>query len=421
MANGRPVPVIMQGPRRTRQIGATVNLGDLAELTGQAERQRQAETEALLQQAILEGILPTEQQAVPVEGVTVPTQRLGDVPVTPSGRQAFTLEQLTGANIPGLTSATRQQVMTPESVERVEATRRAALTGGKTGVQALRKLLTPTPTAALKPDNEIFIKTNEEGGVVDSISVNVNDAAAKATARERGFRIQPRGATTEINNIMGAANIKEARLLEQEKALGRTAAAAENDINEGSKTARGMLLKLDQAENLLKQIETGAAAPLKKEVARVGRSLGIEIDPNLDAVEAFDSLASSMSLDEASKLKGAISDRDLELIKAASIQLGKSNAGNRLVIQLKRKIAQRSIREAGFVNEFKRKNNGLFDVSGFSEFLKEKGFDEKESFLGVPQGAENTGRLTAGLDGVPDGLPIFVLPDGRAWVPDLEE
>jgi hypothetical protein len=416
MANGRPVPVIMQGPRRSRQIGANINLGDLAELTGQAERQRQAETEALLQQAILEGILPTEEQAVPVEGVT-PTQRAGDVPLTPTGRQAFTLEQLTGANIPGLTSAAQQQVLTPESVERIEATRRAALTGGKAGVQALRKILTPTPTATLKPDNKVFIKRDEEGTISDSRNVNVNDPTQVAAAEDAGFRVQPRGAGVQVFTGDQAPDFDAIRRAKAAELEGKASEEQFAVITKSGRTAKGKIIALNRADKLLNNITTGKLTPITKVASQIGAALGVDIDPNLSDLEAFEALANEATLQlrntaEGAGLPGQMSDRDVRFLQAANFGVDKTPGANRKIIQARIKLLEREQQVARLAEKFKKQNNGFFDIGAFNDVLDANGLGSGgASVFDIPANATETGQFT------PDGFPIYQLPDGSTFSP----
>lgn len=123
----------------------------------------------------------------------------------------------------------------------------------------------------------------------------------------------------------------------------------ENQAYAANETLAG-LSKLKQISQLQ---NTGKVEEAK---ALVGQLFGTEAGANM---QAFGSVASSLVLQQAEKLKGAMSDGDIKLLEATMPQFGNDPRANQVVFDVLENAAQRSIKRFNDADAYFQENGKL--------------------------------------------------------------
>jgi hypothetical protein len=135
---------------------------------------------------------------------------------------------------------------------------------------------------------------------------------------------------------------------------------------------------LDNVDILLgaldKGLYTGTGGEFAQEARRFAASLGFgEFKDTASAGEVFDSIAKGMALEKrdpatGAGMPGALSDADREYLKSMVPNLGKTVEGNRLLLQMIGRMAQRKIEYYDLMNEYIAQNGQL--DAGFDKQMK---------------------------------------------------
>jgi len=245
------------------------------------------------------------------------------------------------------------------------------------------------------PDMEIFV--NEENG--QTMIVNTRDQNAVKLAESKGFK----------------APSPEARGYGM--AIGKASAEREAQINAESAKARIQVSNLTAMDQLLDRFTTSKLAPTLKTLQSWANAFGLPIDvSNLSAKEAFDALANQLALQsrnmgEGMVLAGQMSDRDVQFLKDMNPQLMISKGGNKLIIQVRKRIAERQNDVAALMRKYKSEHGGRFDATDFDGYLAEN--FGRESIFGIPQGSVYVS------DHAKTGLPAYRTPNGDLIIPEI--
>jgi hypothetical protein len=229
--------------------------------------------------------------------------------------------------------------------------------------------------------------------------VNIRDAAAVAKAEKQG----------EV--LVGP---EQRGYLEKS---GRTNAEREAEIVKGGSKARGQITTLKNIDSLLDRFESGRLAGAKLELQRFADAFGMPVDVSgMAAKEGFQSIANelalrSRNLGDGMMLAGQMSERDVTFLKEMNPQLISSKAGNRLLIKMRIKMAERQEEAAKLVSQFKKENGGIFRAAAFNEYVSEK--LGNQSVFGIPDGSTVVG------DDDKTGLPVYKTKDGKLIIPDF--
>lgn len=181
---------------------------------------------------------------------------------------------------------------------------------------------------------------------------------------------------------------------------------------------------IDTLLNLLADpdFETGPWEEFKVNLKAIGLSFGLfsnddkTID-NIASAEAFRAKAYSIVLDSVSKMKGALSDKELGFLSAQGPTLSKTTEGNKLLLYLNKHQLDKAAKFRSFVIEWSDKNNdGQFPQDGATynrmiddwknsdamklnpyEYIKgEAEKFEQELILGMGGEVDNNGELVPG-------------------------
>jgi hypothetical protein len=166
-------------------------------------------------------------------------------------------------------------------------------------------------------------------------------------------------------------NVNAKQETEEAKAIGKELGKQYVDIQKAGTAATGKVNKLDRLSSLLDGVRTGKLTPKMTEVAAFAESLGVTLDPKLDAKQGAQALIGELVLQARNPaggagMPGAMSDADREFLKSINPSLGQTTGGNKLIIETLRKIAKRDQDVARMAREYRTKNGTL---EGFSDEL----------------------------------------------------
>jgi hypothetical protein len=197
---------------------------------------------------------------------------------------------------------------------------------------------------------------------------------------------------------------------------GKYAADAYKTLTQDAKKARQSIATLRTMESLLDRFKSGKLANVAKNIQQWGDALGIPVDmANLNAKEAFLAFANQLALQsrnlgEGMVLAGQMSDQDVKFLKDMNPQLIISKGGNKLIIKIRERLAQRRAQIAKEAAAFKKQNKGYFDPTAFENYIASK--YTKENIFGIPTGAVKVGRNRK------TGLPVYEY-NGKYIEPDI--
>lgn len=183
----------------------------------------------------------------------------------------------------------------------------------------------------------------------------------------------------------------------ESKKVGEHFGTLYGSLQDNARTARTAIGKLDRIEQLSKGLGTGALTPSLATMASYAQSLGITLDPNLDAKQAIIALSNEMALAFRNPaggegMPGALSDKDREFLVSITPNLAQTAEGRKLIIETRRTIEQRKLVEAKLAREY-RKTHGRLD-EGFEDELQAYA-DANPMFKAVtPQGPSDDDLLS---------------------------
>ena len=343
---------LMQGAGRGKNVGADLGYGLQQGLLGyQAgmgakDKRAQEEQERQLRAMRMAQMQREERGQAAVEGVysrnTMPgnlTPNDDEGNVMPTAPQGFNLQGLQS----GLMSAG------PAGM-REYATIQAAM---------------PKPKMAFAPNGQAVDMNNLQPG---------NYAPPEKTpdwqnpAYQKFMMDKARAGSSQVN-----VNTKQET--EFGKALGKQQGEDYAGLMKSDMAASGTINKLSRLENLLASSgKTGKLTPPTMELKSVAESLGFKVDPSLPFQQAAQALSNEIALEMRNPsggagMPGALSDRDREFLQHMVPNLAKTAEGNKILIDTRKKIAQRDKEVAKLAREY-RKQTGRFD-EGFYQVLGE--------------------------------------------------
>jgi hypothetical protein len=200
----------------------------------------------------------------------------------------------------------------------------------------------------------------------------------KAIAVSKGVQVAVGAGEKKYEEEFGAASVKTL-----------------TDAIANGRKARETLNKFDVMANLLKKVETGKFAGVKKTVSQLASGFGLDIDPGLGDVEAFDSMANQLALSLKDQLPGPMSDADREFLQRSTVELTKTREGNKQLVEIGKRIASRNIEAARLAQNMAKdakKRGGRFDLVEYEAELdnRYRSVDAPSLFEGMgevaPQG-----------------------------------
>lgn len=140
-------------------------------------------------------------------------------------------------------------------------------------------------------------------------------------------------------------------------------------------------------------LETGTGADMMLAARKAGQFFGADVDEDkIAAAEALKAASNQMAMlkrnpESGMGLPGSVSDRDLQFLKDADFNLGTSRDGNKLIIKIAKRMAERQEQVAIRAAEYIEKHEVL--DSGWEKELK-KFAEENPLFEDLDMGAKKT-------------------------------
>jgi hypothetical protein len=178
-----------------------------------------------------------------------------------------------------------------------------------------------------------------------------------------------------------------------------------------AQTAREQSRDFEQMKGLLnKGVQTGFGEQTKMDLARVGKSLGFNIDPKLPDQEMFATLAGGMAVGAQPQGQGAVSNYERELFQKAVVNLGRTTEGNQKLIdwyaRIKKQDAEigrlyeRELEDNGRVTpQFLRKVREHYEKPLFSK----QEMEEMQNLGGTPAAPKQVGGKNIPMPGAVEG------------------
>jgi hypothetical protein len=126
----------------------------------------------------------------------------------------------------------------------------------------------------------------------------------------------------------------------------------------GAMATLGTLAEMERV--LDRGLRTGAVTELTRPARAVARQLGINIG-NIPDEQVFLALANDATLAQTMKLKGAISNKEMDFLSRTMPSLGTTPEGNRMLITVLRRLAEREIAITQMANQHMQESGGVMD------------------------------------------------------------
>jgi hypothetical protein len=177
--------------------------------------------------------------------------------------------------------------------------------------------------------------------------------------------------TTHAPAPSANVNVNTKQETEESKTVGKGFGEEYMTIQKAGMTAGNRVAKMTRLGNLLDGVNTGKLTPLGTEIAALGASLGVNIDPKLDNKQAAAALSNEISLSlrstaDGGGMPGAMSDQDREYLKQMVPNIGKTPGANKLMIDAAIKMAKRDQEVAQLARKYRAKN-GHIDEGFYNE------------------------------------------------------
>ena len=173
------------------------------------------------------------------------------------------------------------------------------------------------------------------------------------------------------------------------KGMGKRAVEQYGKIQDASSAAGTTLSKLDIMQKALdSDIYTGWGGDITQGTRKALLAFGLGDAEATAAAENLKTLANEMALrarnpDSGMGMPGAMSDKDREFLVEMQPSLTMSKNGNRALIEIQKRVAQRQIELARMADNYMATHNGVLD-SGFNAVVR-KYAEDNPMFAGIEQ------------------------------------
>lgn len=184
--------------------------------------------------------------------------------------------------------------------------------------------------------------------------------------------------------------------LKESEGVGTSLAKQYTTIQEQGQSAQNEIHNYDRMGQLMEGVSTGKLTPMGTEAASWLKSIGMDIDPKVPNKEAFKSLTAQMALElrnpsGGAGMPGAMSDKDREFLVSMVPNLNNTPEGIKLMIETRKKLAERSIQVAELARKYRQGNpRGNFN-EGFYDFLAD--WSAKNPLFPQPEKRDDLIRL----------------------------
>lgn len=156
----------------------------------------------------------------------------------------------------------------------------------------------------------------------------------------------------------------QAATTEQQKKIGENYGTIYNNLQNAAMGNPAKIAKTQRVGQLLADYEGGKLSKSAMNVAQIGNSLGIKIDPKLPAKEAAEALSGEIALSlrdtsSGAGMPGAMSDADREFLKGMTPNLSLTADGRKQIIDSKVKVMEREVQVAKMARQYKQKYGGI--------------------------------------------------------------
>jgi hypothetical protein len=156
-------------------------------------------------------------------------------------------------------------------------------------------------------------------------------------------------------------------------------------VQERAIAAGDMLANLNLVGNLVDQgLRTGRWEEATMPLREMAAGLGVKVSDQLEGQQLLRAIGQDMTLLQTAKLKGAISDKELQFLKETMPGLHLRPGGNQMLVTVLRRMAERDIALASMSNDYINENNGVLDHNWIQHRLKWA----KENALFTPREVE---------------------------------
>lgn len=170
-----------------------------------------------------------------------------------------------------------------------------------------------------------------------------------------------------VGNAAGMSPNQEADLAASKKFKENTAtdyAKLYGDLNKASMQNVGKIAKFERIGQLLGDFEGGKLSQAGFELARLGNSVGVKLDPRLPNKEAAEALSKEVALDlrstsEGAGMPGALSDADREFLRSMTPQMASTADGRKQIIQSRVALWKREMQVAEMARKYTQKYGQL--------------------------------------------------------------
>lgn len=183
------------------------------------------------------------------------------------------------------------------------------------------------------------------------------------------------------------------------------------NIQDAGFAAPTTIARLNRMEAIGRNIKQGKLEGIKKGLAEYGQALGFDVDVvNLSEQQAFNAIANEMALElrnpaGGAGMPGAMSDKDREFLVSMVPSLTNTVEGNMLIIQYRKRQAERDRQVAEMARRYRREKGTLDD--GFFDVLQD--YSDKNPLFDPERDFEDIWRA------IPSGATIRA-PDGTTRV-----
>jgi len=238
-----------------------------------------------------------------------------------------------------------------------------------------RKLTTVAPGASMVDENDPTRAVFTAPDKADKVNPNqpffigkdgsfTPNVAYQQYARDLALASRSPGSTATV--------VMPTQEKEESKAVGKYFGEQYGEIQKAGLAASQTMNRLNGMGQLLEGVNTGKLAPIGMEVAAYAQSLGMNIDPKLGNRQALEAVSREMALQLRSPaggagMPGALSDQDRKFLESMTPGLSKTPEGNRMIVEARKKLAQRDQEVAKLARDYRSKKGTLDE--GFYEEL----------------------------------------------------
>lgn len=207
-----------------------------------------------------------------------------------------------------------------------------------------------------------------------------------------------------VQNIIGAGESQ------QMKERGKLLAKEMDEVQAAGRDSLTTLRRLNQTENLLKDLNTGSFAQQKVAGKKLAKAIGVDLEAmgitdDVAQAEALKTLGGEFALDYIAQTKGAISEREMDLFTTMPPNVTNTPEGNQLIIDMARDVAKNQREVAKIYREYARQNNGVIDYGVVDEvdvFYEANPVvtPERQTEIDRLAGVMPAGEVTKTIDGV---------------------